>query len=74
MYKRQPLDSGDIEASLGDVLRLRSRSAHGQTGLRVQLGAGEMAAPPAHGLIIGGRVAQLDALDWICLLYTTRCV
>lgn len=64
---RLPLDSGDIEASLGDVLRLRSRSAHGQTGLRVQLGAGEMAAPPAHGLVIGGRVAQLDALDWIGL-------
>lgn len=64
---RLPLDSGDIEASLGDVLRLRSHSAHRQTGLRMQLGAGEMAAPPAHGLVISGHVAQLDALDWIGL-------
>ena len=62
-----PLDSGDIEASLGDVLRLRSHSAQGQTGLRVQLGAGDMAAAPAHGLVIGGHVTTLDALDWIGL-------
>ncbi|MDE2408346.1 MAG: TIGR02099 family protein [Xanthomonadaceae bacterium] len=64
---RLPLDSGDIEAILGDVLHLRSRSAHGQTGLRVQMGGGEVAAPPARGLVIGGHVGTLEALDWIGL-------
>lgn len=62
---RLPLDRGDIEASVGDVLSLRSHSAHGQTGLRVQMGGGDVPAPPARGLAIGGHVDTLDALDWI---------
>ena len=33
--------------------------------MRVQLGGGDAEAPPAHGLVVGGRVDRLDALDWI---------
>lgn len=60
-----PLESGDIIATLGDVLSLHSRSAKGKTGLRVQLGGGLAEAPPASGLWVSGQADQLDALDWM---------
>ena len=62
---RLPLESGEVEVTLGNLLSLRSQSANGKTGLRVQLGGGMAAAPPAVGLAVGGRVERLDALDWI---------
>ena len=62
---RLPLDSGDVEVTLGNLLSLRSRTTGGRTGLHVQLGGGQAAAPPASGLLVDGRVEQLDALDWI---------
>jgi uncharacterized protein (TIGR02099 family) len=62
---RLPLESGEVEVALGDLLSLRSRSANGKTGLRVQLGGGRAGAPPASGLAVGGRVDRLEALDWI---------
>ena len=62
---RLPLESGDVEVTLGNLLSLRSRTTGGRAGLRVQLGGGQAAAPPASGLVVGGRVEQLDALDWI---------
>lgn len=62
---RLPLDRGDVELTLGNLLSLRSRSSGGRTGLRVQLGGDEAPAPPAWGLQVGGRAGQLDALDWI---------
>jgi len=64
---RLPLESGEVEVALGDLLSLRSRSANGKTGLRVQLGGGPAGAPPASGMAVGGRVERLDALDWIGL-------
>ena len=44
---------------------MRSRTSNGRTGLRLQLGGGPAGAPPASGLLVGGRVEQLDALDWV---------
>jgi len=60
-----PMDRGDVSVQLGNLLSLRSRSTANQTGLRVQLGGAEADAPPPHGLVVGGRVDRLDALDWI---------
>lgn len=60
-----PLDRGDIAVNLGNLLSLRSRSDGRQTGVRVRLGGGAAAAPPAVGLLVEGRVPRLEALDWI---------
>lgn len=60
-----PIQRGDVSVRLGNLLALRSRSTANQTGLRVQLGGADAEAPPAHGLVVGGRVDRLDALDWI---------
>lgn len=62
---RLPLESGEVEATLGSLLSLRSRTSNGRTGLRLQLGGGPAGAPPASGLLVGGRVERLDALDWV---------
>lgn len=62
-----PVERGQIQASLGKLLALRSQTLNGKTGLRVQLGGGEVPAAPAQGLLISGRVEALDALDWIGL-------
>ncbi|MBK6332423.1 MAG: TIGR02099 family protein [Thermomonas sp.] len=60
-----PLERGEVAVVLGNLLSLRSRSSAQQTGVRVQLGGSAAEAPPASGLVVGGRVARLDALDWI---------
>ncbi len=60
-----PLERGEVNVALGNLLSLRSRSDARQTGIRVQLGGAVAAAPPARGLIVTGRAARVDALDWI---------
>ena len=60
-----PMERGEVTVELGNLLSLRSRSTAQQTGVRVQLGGGMAEAPPASGLVVGGRVGRLDALDWI---------
>src|SRR5690606_27675680 len=65
---RLPLERGEVEVTMGDLLSLRSRSDAGGTGLRVRLGGGRAEAPPARGLAVGGRAARLDALDWLGLV------
>lgn len=60
-----PMERGEVAVELGNLLSLRSRSSGQQTGVRVQLGGSVADAPPASGLVIGGRVDRLDALDWI---------
>lgn len=63
-----PLENGDIRVSLGNLLALRSRSASGRTGVRIVLGASAVnEAPPASGLIVGGRANNLDAIEWLSL-------
>ncbi len=59
-----PLERGEVSVMLGNLLSLRSRSDEKQTGIRVQFG-GAAEAPPAHGLVIGGRAEHVEALDWI---------
>ncbi len=59
-----PLERGEVSVELGSLLSLRSRSDGNHTGIRVQFG-GVADAPPAQGLIVTGRVARLDALNWI---------
>ena len=60
-----PLERGEVAVSLGSLLSLRSRSNGHQTGVRARLGGGAADAPPAHGLVVDGRVRRLEALDWI---------
>jgi uncharacterized protein (TIGR02099 family) len=63
-----PLDSGEVQVTLGNLLALRSRSVGGRTGLRIALGANSVAeAPPASGMIVGGRTTVLDAIEWLSL-------
>lgn len=66
-----PLDSGEVQVTLGNLLSSRSRSVGGRTGVRIALGAGNVAeAPPASGLIVGGRTNTLDAIEWLSLAKT----
>ncbi len=62
-----PVGSGEVRVVLGKRMALRARSG-AQTGVRVVLGSDSVAdAPPASGLIVTGRAAELDALDWIAV-------
>lgn len=69
---RLPIERGQVDVTLGDLLSLRSRSSGDQTGIRIQMGGERADAPPAHGLLIGGEVDQLDALDWIGVIAGDR--
>ncbi|MHC9084535.1 YhdP family protein [Luteimonas sp. RIT-PG2_3] len=63
-----PLGSGDITVAFADRLALRARTVGERTGVRVQLGSRQVVqAPPASGLVIGGRTPELDAIDWSAL-------
>jgi uncharacterized protein (TIGR02099 family) len=63
-----PLGSGPIDVAFGDRLALRARQQGGRTGVRVTLGAATVdGEPPASGMVVGGRTASLDALEWIGL-------
>jgi uncharacterized protein (TIGR02099 family) len=69
---RLPLEEGEVEVALGDLLSLRSRSRGSATGVAVQLGGARADAPPADGLVVGGRAARVDALDWIGVIAGDR--
>jgi hypothetical protein len=69
---RLPLEEGEVEVTLGDLLSLRSRSRGSATGVAVQLGGARADAPPADGLVVGGRAARVDALDWIGVIAGDR--
>lgn len=63
-----PLGSGAIDVAFGERMALRARQKDGRTGVRVKLGSATVdAEPPASGLVVGGRTASLDALEWIGL-------
>ncbi|MEO6155204.1 MAG: YhdP family protein, partial [Thermomonas sp.] len=59
-----PLERGEVNVVLGNLLSLRSRSTASQTGIRVQFG-GPAEAPPGQGLVVAGRAGRVDALNWI---------
>ena len=67
-----PLQRGEVSLTLGNLLALRSRSSAQQTGVRMQFGGGAVEAPPTSGLLVGGRVERLDALDWIGVIKGVR--
>ncbi len=61
-----PVESGEVEVALGRRLAVRARSHGGRTGVRATLGSAVAdGAPPAQGIVVGGRAAEIDALDWI---------
>jgi uncharacterized protein (TIGR02099 family) len=64
-----PFERGEVRVALADRLGLRARSVGDRTGVRIVLGSERVAEPPpASGLVVTGRAAQLDALDWISVL------
>ncbi len=72
-----PLGEGEVAVAFGERMALRARSqgsgAAARTGIRVALGASRVdAAPPASGLVAGGRSDRLDALEWLALARSGR--
>lgn len=62
-----PLESGEVRVALGKLLGVRARTDKA-TGVRVVLGTDTVAEPPPpSGLVVTGRAATLDAIDWIAL-------
>lgn len=64
-----PIGEGEIAVAFGSRLALRARSRGGRTGVRVALGATRAEAPPASGLVAGGRSERLDAIGWATLAH-----
>lgn len=63
-----PLGDGEVAVAFGTRMALRARSAAGQTGIRVALGASRVdAPPPASGLVAAGRSERLDGIGWAAL-------
>jgi uncharacterized protein (TIGR02099 family) len=63
-----PLGEGEVAVAFGNRMALRARSAAGQTGIRVALGASRVEAPPpASGLVASGRSDRLDGIGWAAL-------
>jgi uncharacterized protein (TIGR02099 family) len=69
---RLPQEQGEVEVTLGNLLSLRSRNRGSATGVAVQMGGARAEAPPAEGLVVGGRATRLDALDWIGVIAGDR--
>lgn len=64
-----PVEKGDIAIALGQRMALRARHAQGQLGIRAAFGTDRLdEAPPASGLVLGGRASTLDALGWVVLM------
>ena len=63
-----PIGKGEIALAFGQRFALRARDTQGQLGIRAAFGTDRIAeAPPASGLVIGGRAASLDAIGWVAL-------
>ncbi|KQQ74649.1 hypothetical protein ASF73_09650 [Xanthomonas sp. Leaf131] len=63
-----PVGDGDIDVAFGKLVALKASSQGNQTGVRVVMGTDTVSErPPANGLIVTGRTASLDAIDWISL-------
>ncbi len=60
-----PMDRGQIEVSLGQLLSLRAGSGGSRKGMRVKLGGAVQQPVPDSGLVVEGNAASLDALGWI---------
>jgi uncharacterized protein (TIGR02099 family) len=67
-----PIGRADLALAFGQRLALRVRQGQGQgqgqLGIRALFGTDRVAeAPPASGLVLGGRAPVLDAIGWIAL-------
>ncbi|MGN6152728.1 MAG: YhdP family protein, partial [Lysobacteraceae bacterium] len=67
-----PIGRGELALAFGQRLALRVRQGPGQgpgqLGIRAMFGSDRVAeAPPASGLVLGGRAPVLDAIGWIAL-------
>lgn len=63
-----PIGRGELALAFGQRLALRVRQGQGQLGIRAAFGSDRVAeAPPASGLVLGGRAPTLDAIGWIAL-------
>ncbi|APO94447.1 YhdP family protein [Xanthomonas vesicatoria] len=63
-----PVGDGDIDVAFGKLVALKASSRGDQTGVRVVMGTDTVTErPPANGLVVTGRTASLDAIDWISL-------
>lgn len=63
-----PIGKGEIALAFGQRFALRARDTQGQLGIRAAFGTDRIVeAPPASGLVIGGRAASLDAIGWVGL-------
>ena len=60
-----PLGDGEVAVTLGTRMALRARTRGDDTGVRISLGSSRVDAPPARGLVVGGRTGALDAVEWI---------
>ena len=63
-----PLDGGEVSVTLGSRMALRARTRGSDTGIRIAVGSRRVDAPPARGLVVGGRTPVLDAMDWVGLV------
>lgn len=65
-----PIGKGEIALAFGQRFALRAKDTQGQLGIRAAFGTDRIAeAPPASGLVIGGRAATLDAIGWVTLTH-----
>lgn len=63
-----PVGKGELALAFGQRLALRVRQTRDQLGIRAAFGSDRVAeAPPASGLVLGGRAPTLDAIGWIAL-------
>ncbi|MQS42302.1 TIGR02099 family protein [Xanthomonas translucens pv. translucens] len=64
-----PVGSGRIELAFGKLMALVARNQNGRTGVKVVMGSDHVSEdPPASGLVVSGRTASLNAIDWIGLV------
>ncbi|MFC3656544.1 TIGR02099 family protein [Xanthomonas hyacinthi] len=64
-----PVGTGRIEVAFGKLMALVARSQNGKTGVKVVMGSDHVAEdPPGSGLVVSGRTAALNAIDWIGLV------
>ncbi|WDM66407.1 YhdP family protein [Xanthomonas cucurbitae] len=68
-----PVGDGDIDVAFGKLVAVKASSRGNQTGVRVVMGTDTVTErPPANGLVVTGRTASLDAIDWISLARSSR--
>lgn len=70
---RLPLQGGQVQVTLGRLMRLRGRSdANGRFAAAIAFGQAQPAQIPAAGYAIGGELPVLDAGGWIGFVTSAR--